>query len=93
MSVKGKRRFPSVIEAAISEKSEIKEITADTIRSDAAAILEALVAEFDEQAILLAMNNQGFAGKAYLSTLRSLIEVAQKRRPDRLAGAMNSAAT
>ena len=86
MSVAGKRRFPSVIEAAILAKPDIKEITADTFRSDAAAILESLVAKFDEQVLLEALAHQGFDAKAYRSTLRGLIEIARIRRPERLSG-------
>ena len=86
MSVAGKRRFPSVIEAAIAAKPDIKEITADTFRSDAAAILESLVAEFDEQVLLDSLTHQGFDAKAYRSTLRGLVDVARPRRPERLAG-------
>lgn len=86
MSVAGKRRFPSVIETAISAKTGIKEITADTFRSDAAAILESIVAEFAEKDILKAVENQGFTAEAYLNTLRALVEVAKERRPQRLRG-------
>ena len=86
MSVKGKRRLPSVVEAAIAAKSNIKSITADTFRFDAAAILESLVAEFDEHALLDALNHQGFKAESYLSTLRDLIAVARTRRLLRNAG-------
>lgn len=90
MSVAGKRRFPSVIDEAIKTKQNIKDITESTFRTDSAAILESLVAEFDEQMVLSALKNQGFEAEAYRSTLRALAEVAKKRRPERLAG---SAAT
>ena len=91
MSVTGKRRLPSVIEAAIAGKLDIKEVTAETLRSDAAAILEAVVAEFDEQAVVSALDNQGFDGKSYRSTLRALVDVAQQRRSARLAGSTGPA--
>ena len=70
MSVTGKRRFQSIIEEAISSKTKIEAITADTFRSDAAAILESLIAEFDEDTVLAAMSHQGFEAKAYCSTSR-----------------------
>lgn len=79
------RRFPSVIEEAIASKKAIKDITAKTFRTDSAAILESLVAEFDEKTILKALKNQGFAANAYSSTLKSLIEVAKDRRSIRRA--------
>ena len=86
MSVAGKRRFKSVIEDAISSKADIAPITADTFRSDAAAILESLIAELDESAVLQAMNHQGFEAEAYLSTIRALAVIAKERRPQRQAG-------
>jgi len=82
----GKRRFPSIIEKAISSKARIQAITADTFRSDAAAILESLIAELDEDAVLDAMNNQGFAAKSYCATIRALAAVARERRLLRKAG-------
>jgi len=86
MSVAGKRRYPSVIEAAIAARSGIKEITAETFRSDAAAILESLVGEWDEETILVAMTRQGFDAKAYGCTLRSLVKIARRRRQERMTG-------
>ena len=86
MSVAGKRVFPSIVESVIAAKSDIQERTADTIRSDSAAILEALVADLDESAVLDALRNQGFASAAYRSTLRALAEVARTRRAARVAG-------
>jgi 3-methyladenine DNA glycosylase Tag len=78
-------RFNSVIEDAINSKGDIKEITAKTFRQDAAVILESLVAEFSERQMHDAMVKQGIKAKAYHSTLCSLIDVAKKRRPLRLA--------
>lgn len=89
MSVAGKRRFRSVIEAAIQSKPNIKEITAVTFRNDAAAILESVVAEWNESDILMALERQGFEATAYQSTLRSLAEVARSRRSERLAGSFH----
>lgn len=85
MSVKGKRRLTSLIEAVIKAKGEIQESYAVTIRSDATAILEALVAELDEAAVLDALRKQGFDPPAYRSTLRALAELARQRREDRTA--------
>lgn len=85
MSAEGKRRFRSVIEEAIAAKSGIAEITAKTIRSDAAAILESVMGEFDEELILRAMKSQGFEAEAYRSTIRALAAVAIERRPLRNA--------
>lgn len=87
MSAAGKRRFRSVIEEAISSKPNIADITADTFRSDAAAILEAMIAEFDESDVLKAMRNQGFKAEAYRSTIKALAKVASERRLQRKAGA------
>ena len=86
MSATGKRRLPSIIEEAISSKAEIAAITAVTFRSDAAVILEALVAEFDEDVVLKAMNHQGFEAKAYRSTIKALATIAKERRSLRQAG-------
>jgi hypothetical protein len=86
VSVTGKRRFRSIIEAAISSKANIEKITADTFRSDAAAILESLIGEFDENIVLEAMNHQGFEAEAYRSSIRALAAVARERRPLRRAG-------
>jgi len=86
MSTSGIRRFRSVIEEAIGAKPDLKRISADTFRGDAAAILESLLAELSEDAILGAMNHQGFKGEAYLSTLRALVAVAKERRSLRLGG-------
>jgi hypothetical protein len=85
MSVKGKRRMKSVVEAAIDAKEDIKEITATTFRNDSAAILESLVAELSEGVVTKALKNQGFAADAYLPTLRALASLAKTRRPQRLA--------
>ena len=85
MSVKGKRRMKSVVEAAIDAKPDIKEITATTFRNDAAAILESLVAELSEGVVTKALANQGFAADAYLPTLRALTILARSRRPQRMA--------
>jgi len=84
--VAGKRRFPSLIEAVIAAKGEtIQEATANTFRTDAAVILESLVAEFSAEVVLAAMRNQGVAAEAYRSTLGALAELARARRAERLA--------
>jgi hypothetical protein len=90
MSVNGKRRFRSVIEEAISLKVGIATITADTFRSDAAAILESVMAEFDEEMVLKAMKRQGFEAEAYRSSIRALAAVARERRLLRNAGSERS---
>lgn len=89
MSVTGKRRFPSIIETAIPSKLGTAEITKKTFRSDAAAILEALMAEFDEHTVLNAMHHQGFEAKAYRSAIKALAAVAKERRPLRKASSGN----
>jgi len=86
MSVTGKRRLPSVIETAMPSKADTSAVTKETFRSDAAAILEALMAEFDENTVLEAMSHQGFEAKAYRSTIKALATVAKERRPLRKAG-------
>ena len=86
MSVAGKRRLPSIIEEAIARKVGIKRITAETFRTDAAAILESLLAQYDEDVVVDAMNNQGFEGKAYRSTIRALAKIASERRGLRQRG-------
>ncbi len=83
MSVTGKRRLRSVIEEAIESKHNIKDITADTFRQDAAVILESILAEFDELLVLDALTHQGLEAKAYLSTLRKLADIARRRRSER----------
>ena len=89
MSVTGKRRFKSVIEQVITSKPALVAISADTIRSDAAAILESLLAEYDESAVLAALAHQGFDAEAYRFTARALANVARERRPLRKAGSEN----
>lgn len=89
MAVRGKRRFQSVIEEAVSLKTNIAAITADTFRSDSAAILESLIAELDENTVLQAMSNQGFEAEAYRSTIKALASVARARRPLRKAGSQD----
>jgi hypothetical protein len=87
-AVAGKRRFPSLIEAVIEAKGDrIQEGTAVTIRTDAAVILESLVAEFSAEVVLASLRNQGVAADAYRSTLYALAELARARRAERLAGA------
>ena len=76
----GTLRLRSVIEEAIHSKPHLKEISAKTLRSDAAAILESLLAELSEEVVLLAMNDQGFEGKAYMSSARAIADVARERR-------------
>jgi hypothetical protein len=80
MSVKGKRRFRSIVEEAISSKIGIAPITAQTLRSDAAAILESVLGELNEESIVNAMRQQGFEADAYRSSIRSLGAVARQRR-------------
>jgi hypothetical protein len=80
MSASSVRRFPNIIEAAILAKPHLKKSSVNTFRGDAAAILESLVAELSEDAIVKAMNHQGFTGKAYLPAIRTLAKLAQERR-------------
>ena len=75
-----KKRLVSVIEETISSKPNLKIVSAETLRSDAAAILESLLAELPEDAVLAAMNNQGFEGKAYMSSARAIALIARRRR-------------
>ena len=81
----GFKRLPhdSLIEEAIQAKGPgYAESSARTFRTDALAILEALVAEADESAVAAALNRQGFrSSDSYLTTLRALAAVALSRRP------------
>jgi len=86
MRVAGKRRFPDLVQTVIDNEDGTGKSTEVTINSDASAILEALLAELDEATVLAALDHQGLAGASYLSTLRTLAEVARMRRPLRLAG-------
>jgi hypothetical protein len=83
MGVAGKRKFPSIIQAMIDAKGAIGENYVPTLHTDAGCILEALVAELDEDTILRALTNQGLEAKAYRSTLRALVEIARARRGER----------
>ncbi|HVK07601.1 MAG TPA: hypothetical protein VM597_02375 [Gemmataceae bacterium] len=76
-------RHDSLIEEAIRQKGPgYSESSARTFRTDALAILEALVAEADESAVAAALARQGFRPSgSYLSTLRTLAAVARSRRP------------
>jgi hypothetical protein len=80
-----KRKFPSIIEAMIKAKRNAADNYVPTLRTDAGCILEALVAEFDEQAVLEALRKQGLTPDAYRSTLQALTEIARGRRGDRIA--------
>jgi hypothetical protein len=73
----------SLIEEAIEQKgSDYSEASIRTFRSDAMAILEALVAEADEAEVMAALARQGFrSSDSYLTTLRALAAVARSRRP------------
>lgn len=86
MGVAGKRKFPSIIQALIEAKREIGDTYVPTLHTDAGCILEALVAELDEDMVLRTLANQGLDAKAYRSTLRALVEIAKARRVERLAG-------
>lgn len=84
MARKGKAGFPPVIEAALKVNPQIGDV--DTFRRDCNCILEAILAEFDEDAILEALKNQGFKARAYKTNLGHLRKLACERRPKRLAG-------
>jgi len=73
----------SLVEEAIRAKGpEYSEASAQTFRSDAMAILEALVAEADEGEVSTALTRQGFRSSgSYLTTLRALAAAARSRRP------------
>jgi hypothetical protein len=86
MSVAGKRVFRNLVEVVVAGKGDIRPRTVDTVHSDASAILEALLAEVDEKAVLAALRHQGFDAEAYLPNLRPLAEEARSRRPVRIAG-------
>ena len=83
--MKSFKRAPqgSLVEEAIREKgSGYSEASAQTFRSDAMAILEALMAEADEAEVAAALTRQGFRSSgSYLATLRALAAVARSRRP------------
>src|SRR5258707_941617 len=85
----GFKRTPhdSLIEEAIQSKGqEYAESSARTFRTDALAILEALVVEADEGAVAAALARQGFrSSDSYLTTLRALAAVAKSRRPPGVA--------
>ena len=74
---------PSLIETAIAAKGpSYSAASAVTFRSDAMAILEALVAEADGVKVAAALERQGFqASGSYMTTLRALTAVASSRRP------------
>jgi len=86
MVVKGKRKFPSIIDALVKLKSPAAASYPPTLRTDAACILEALVAEFDEATVLHALERQGLSAEAYRSTLRGLSTIAKERRVARALG-------
>jgi len=79
------RRAPrgSLVEESIRAKGPgYSDASAQTFRSDALAILEALVAEADEGEVSAALTRQGFRSSgSYLTTFRALAAVAQSRRP------------
>lgn len=78
-----RRPHGSLIEEAIEAKeSDYAESSARTFRTDALAILEALVAEVDDATVKAAIERQGFRwSQAYLTTLHALAEVARSRQP------------
>ena len=84
MSTGGKRRLRNIVEATISLKVGIKPTTAKTLRSDAAAILESVLGELDENAVVAALDNQGLEGNAYRPAIRVLAKIARERRQLRL---------
>lgn len=73
----------SLIEEAIQAKGPgYAEASARTFRTDALAILEALVAETDEAAVAAALEHQGFRSSgSHLTTFRALVAVSRSRRP------------
>lgn len=81
----GFKRAPhdSLIEEAIQAKGpDYAESSVKTFRTDALAILEALVAEADEATVVAALARQGFrSAEVYLTTFRALATVANSRRP------------
>ena len=81
----GFKRAPhtSLIEEAIQAKgSGYVESSAQTFRTDALAILESLVVDIDDAAVVSALQKQGFRSSgSYLTTLHALAEVARSRRP------------
>jgi hypothetical protein len=81
----GFKRAPhdSLIEEAIEAKgADYSATSARTFRTDALAILEALIAEFDEAAVAAALERQGFrASGYYTTTFRATATVARSRRP------------
>ena len=82
MSQRGKQRQKLIVEAVIeSHEGSWSESTKRTVRSDAHRILEALVAEFGVEKSILAMNKQGFEGKAYSYLIKPMYIEARSRRP------------
>jgi hypothetical protein len=75
-----KRRLRNIVEDAIESNPKLKEVSVRTFRSDAAAILESLVGEFEGDRIEEAMDRQGFKGEAYQPAIRVLKRIARSRR-------------
>jgi hypothetical protein len=86
MGITGIRHFPSIVDALIQAKPDAADNYVTTLRTDAGCILEALVAELDEQVVLDALSNQGLTPDGYRSTLRALVEIAKTRRVERHSG-------
>ena len=78
-----RRRHRNLIDEAIKRKGEgYADASKSTFRSDSMAILESLVAEADEDAVMAALVRQGFReSSSYRTTLKALAEVARSRRP------------
>ncbi len=86
LSTIGKGCFRRIIEAVIAAKGDQwNSIPADTARSDAETILEAVVAELGVVPIVAALDRQGLKGKAYRYSIAPLVEEAQSRRVERKA--------
>jgi hypothetical protein len=82
VSQRGKQRQKLFVEAVIeSHEGSWSDSTKRTARSDAHRILEALVAEYGVEKSILAMNKQGFEGKAYSYLLKPMHAEARSRRP------------
>lgn len=78
-------KFPSIIESMMEAKGDVADNYRPTLHTDAGCILEALVAEFDEEIVAAALRNQGLKADAYRSALRALTEIAKQCRLARKA--------
>jgi hypothetical protein len=77
------KKLPSIVEAVITEQPQWKTATVTTFRTDAACVLESLLAETPMQDVLAMMKRQGLATRGYSSSIRKLMAKATQRRAAR----------